>query len=167
MFKTHPSEVINNKLSELKPLKYNQFRWWRRWDNKRSPLPNSSPLLAKIKNGDLNFSHYFWQLQYCENEINQKLEQYKDPHKQLELTRIDRLRRRKLIDDFEKDENEKLQKIESLFTKEFGILKEIYYLELDKFEGTLEQFYNYCLNKFKKVNIKSNRGRPKKIKVIC
>ena len=166
MFKIHSLEVINKKLSKLKPLKYNQFRWWRRWDNKRSLLPNSSSLLAKIRNGDLDFSHYFWQLQYCENEINQKSEQYKDPHKWLESTRIDRLRRRKLIDDFEKDENEKLQKIESLFIKEFGISKEIYYLELDKFEGTLEQFYDYCLNKFKKVNIKSNRGRPKKIKVV-
>lgn len=166
IFSTHPIEVIEKNLSKLKPLKYNRFKWWRRWDVPFSPLHNYFPLLNKIQNGDLDFSHYFWQLQYCENEINEKTKNCKDFHKWVELTSIDRLRRKKLIEDFLKDENEKLQKIELLFIREFGISKEDYYLELDNFDGTLEEFYNYCLNKFKKVIIKSNRGRPKKIKVV-
>lgn len=148
-FHTHSLELIQKQLSLLKPIKYNQFRWWRRWESISRPLPKSSSLLQKIRNGDLDFSHYFWQVQYCEYEINKKTESCKDPYKWEELTSTDRLRRRKLIEDFEKDENEKLQNIETFFIKEFGLSKENYYLELDSFDGTLEQFYFHCLKKYK------------------
>jgi hypothetical protein len=149
IFRTHPIEFIEKQLSTLKPIKYNRFRWWRRWENAFSSLPKSSSLLQKIRNGDLDFSHYFWQIQYCEHEINEKSKACQDPYKWEEITSVDRLRRRKLIEEFEKDESEKLQTIKTSFTKKFGLSEIDYYLELENFDGTLEQFYFHCLSKFK------------------
>jgi len=152
IFPAHRVKIIEENLSKLKPLKYNRFKWWRRWDIPNRPLHKFFPLISKIRNGDLDFSHYFWQLKYCEYEINQKMESCSHPDKGLELTQIDRLRRKKLIEDFLKDEDEKLALIQTSFQREFGICKDTYYLELESFDGTLEEFYYYCFDKYKKVN---------------
>jgi len=67
----HSKEVIVKKLSQLTPLKYNQFYWWRKWGPKNTPLFSSRPLLDKIKNGDFDFSLYFWQALYSELEAKE------------------------------------------------------------------------------------------------
>ena len=72
----HPIKVIEKNLSKLQKLKYNQFLWWRRWSAKNKPLHKDSSLWDKINNGDYNFSPYFWQIQYCEWEIEQKRLKY-------------------------------------------------------------------------------------------
>jgi len=165
MFKTHTEEIIKEKLAELKPLNYNQFRWWRRWDSKNTPLLNQAPLLDKIQNGDYEFSHYFWQAQFSELELNKKLTETKDTQHWIEVTQLERARRKRLWEDFEKDEAEKLKAIEKEFTKTFKISKEEYNSELENFDGTLEEFYIQCKSKFGMYNqIKSKRGRPPKIK---
>lgn len=166
MFRTHSEETIKEKLSDLKPLNYNQFRWWRKWDSKNAPLDKNAPLLNKIQNGDLDFSHYFWQAQFSELELNKKLKQTKDTQHWLEVTQLERARRKRLWEDFEKDEADKLKTIEREFTKTFKMSKEEYNLELEDFEGTLEELYYQCKSKFEMFNqIKSKRGRPPKNKV--
>lgn len=165
MFKTHSEETINEKLASLKPLKYTQFRWWRRWDSKNNPLDKQASLLEKIKNGDLDFSHYFWQAQFSELELNKKLKQTKDTQHWLEITQLERARRKRLWEDFEKDEAEKLKTIEKEFTKTFKMSKEEYDSELENFDGTLEDFYIQCRSRFGiPQQIKSKRGRPPKNK---
>ena len=49
---TFPKPYIQEKLSKLRKLKYNQFRWWRMYDNPVLPLPNKAPLIEKILNGE-------------------------------------------------------------------------------------------------------------------
>ena len=148
MFKTQPEDFAKKQLDNCQPLNYNQFRWWRRWDSKNDPLPKKAPLIDKIRNGDFDFSHYFWQAQYCEIELNKKLEKCIDTQHWVESTQLDRARRKRLWEDFEKDENNKLLAIETEFTKKFRITKEEYYNELDGYEGTLEEFYFHCYERF-------------------
>jgi hypothetical protein len=124
MFKTHSEEIIKTKLADLKPLNYNQFRWWRKWDTKNIPLLNQAPLLDKIQNGDFEFSHYFWQAQFSELELNKKLTETKDTQHWIEVTQLERARRKRLWEDFEKDESDKLRTIEKEFLKTFKITKE-------------------------------------------
>ena len=62
---------ILKEISKLQPLNYNQFRWWRRFDTPNKPLHKYSALIDKIKNGDYDFSHYYWQAKYAEIEINE------------------------------------------------------------------------------------------------
>ena len=112
VYKTHSKEVVLKKLSNFQPLNYNQFRWWRRWDSKNKPLHKLKPLLDKIRNGDFDYSHYFWQAQFCEIELNEKYLQLNDDGRWMEETQVDRARRKRLYEDFEKDEAEKLKQIQ-------------------------------------------------------
>ena len=73
----------------------------------------------------------------------------------VEESRVDKQRRRRLWEDFEKDETEKLKMIRKLFSKEFRMTLEDYDDVILEFEGTLQQFYNYCEIKFgKKIKFK-------------
>ena len=163
MYRTHPQEIVEQKLSELRPLNYNQFRWWRRWDSKRASLPNKASLLDKIQNGDLDFSHYFWQAQYTEIEMNQKYTKAKDYRDYLDNVQLDKARRKRLWEDFIKDEDEKLEYIAKQFQKLFFITEKEYQKEIEEFEGTLEEFYYHCQILYnKRPQPKSRRGRPPK-----
>ena len=71
-------ETILREISKLRPLKYNKFQWWRKFASNNRPLDDKAPLLDKIKNGDLEFSNYFWQARYIELLLNEKREAAKD-----------------------------------------------------------------------------------------
>lgn len=149
MFNTFPLELIESKLSKLKPLNYNKFYWWRRWSSTNNPLPKHSPLLNKIKNGDLDESPYLWQIKLCEYEINQKEKTFHyDYQKFLEQSLMDRVRRRKLIDDYEKDEYERIKLLKKEFVNNFHFNENTLEKELEYFDGSIEEFYHYCSNKF-------------------
>ena len=49
---------------------YNPFRWYTSGKYRKKPLPQSSPLLLKIKNGDFEYSPFF-----READDNEKLYQ--------------------------------------------------------------------------------------------
>lgn len=164
VYKTHSKEVVLKKLSNFQPLNYNQFRWWRRWDSKNKPLHKLKPLLDKIRNGDFDYSHYFWQAQFCEIELNEKYLQLNDDGRWMEETQVDRARRKRLYEDFEKDEAEKLKQIQKEFILTFRMSKENYEQEVIKFDGSLEDFYFYCKQKFGEyaIPLRSKRGRKPK-----
>tara|TARA_Y100000389_G_C17462338_1_gene522805 strand:- start:3551 stop:4009 length:459 start_codon:yes stop_codon:yes gene_type:complete len=152
MFKTHSPKTVTTKLSNLKPLNYNRFRWWRLYDTYTKSLPKRSKLIDKIRNGDFDFSHYFWQIQQVEIELNQLKEESIDSGHYMEQSRMTRARRQRLIDDFEKDENNKLLQLIEEFTKHFNITIETYYEELELFCGDIEEFYYHCNEKFIETN---------------
>ena len=165
VFNSINEEIVLSKIQKLKPLKYNQFYWWRRFAPKNSPLPKNAPLWDVIINGDLDFSHYYWQALYSEMEINEKYAKVKDQHMYIESTIIDRERRAKLWADFEKDEKTKLQLIKKLFLRNFFITSEEYEKEITIFIEDLREFYFYCKLIYGKRPITSSRrGRPTKNK---
>jgi hypothetical protein len=49
------------EFSKLRKLKYNQFRWWRMYDNPNPTKPKHSMLIDKIRNGDFDYSHFRYQ----------------------------------------------------------------------------------------------------------
>jgi len=163
VFNVTNKELVLQEIAKLQPLNYNQFRWWRRFDQPNKPLHKNASLLDKIQNGDLEFSHYWWQAKYTEIEMNKILENCIDYQDWSEKTQVDRARRRRLWEDFEKDEAEKLSYIRKEFSKEFRMTEEDYEDEITKFDGSLEELYHHCFVKYgKKIRIKSKRGRPRK-----
>jgi len=155
IFKINNEDLIHKEISKLRPLNYNRFMWWRRFTQPKRPLDKKAPLLNKIKNGDLEFSHFYWQALYTEIEMNEKHINCIDDQHWVEESRVDKQRRRRLWEDFEKDETEKLKMIRKLFSKEFRMTLEDYDDVILEFEGTLQQFYNYCEIKFgKKIKFK-------------
>ena len=53
IFNVTNEDLVLQEISKLRPLNYNRFMWWRRFDQKKRPLENKAPLLDKIKNGGI------------------------------------------------------------------------------------------------------------------
>jgi hypothetical protein len=166
LYNTHSADVINKHISKLKPIPYNQFRWWRKFDTKTKPFPHKATLLERIRNEEFEFSQYFWQAQHCEQTLNIKFLEYKgDLQKLLENHGVEFTRRKRLWEDFERDEQEKLKSLQTYFLKEFEITKEEYTQEIEQFGDTLENLYIYIRKSYEtKTKSINKRGRkPKQI----
>ena len=168
-FITQPEEVVEQELSKLQPLNYNKFMWWRTHAQKGRPLGKRAPLLDRIKNGDFDFSCYYWQAQSAAIQARKKLDLTTDDYqKQYEKTMVDVARYRRLLADYEKEENDRLEAIYDAFTTAFKITKDELIDELCNWPGDLLSYYEFC-NEFKHAtpaeNRKRGRGRPKKLKV--
>lgn len=147
MFKTFPIEEIQKQLSKHTPSNYNKFFWWRRFGTHKF-LDNKAPLLDRIQNGDFEPSPYYWQIQYSENEINEYQKNFGDYQMFLEKSKMERIRRRRLIEDYERDEKERMDNFKKSFLKEFHLNKEVLENEIEEFDGTIEEFYHYCNKKY-------------------
>jgi hypothetical protein len=165
----HPSLTkpqLEKEFKKLRKLKYNQFRWWRMYDNPVKPLDKRTPLRDRIMNGDFDFSHYSYQAQWCEHEINEIWDKhYPDIGKFNEETSLLRTRRTRLLEDFEKDEKEKLTLLIKEFTNNFRCNKKQVEEEMLGCVGDLIDLYYIIADKYKIIFTPSplkRRGRPKK-----
>ena len=50
VFNVTNKELVLQEIAKLQPLNYNQFRWWRRFDQPNKPLHKNASLLDKIQN---------------------------------------------------------------------------------------------------------------------
>lgn len=135
-------EEINKKLKKLRKLKYNQFRWWRMYDDPNPPKHKYCLLIDKIQNGDFDFSHYRYQAMWCEHEMNKIYKQNEgNLGRFIEETSLLRARRKKLLEDFYKDEENRLENLYSNFSIEFRLPKKEIKNIISSFEGTIEELY--------------------------
>jgi hypothetical protein len=156
---------VNHQIKKLKPLKYNQFRWWRTHTDGINPLGKKADLKDKIENGDFNPSSYYFQAQLALHNAKNKLDLSKDDSQsQFEKTQIDIARYKKLILDYHREEQERLDNLYDSFISYFKISKDELMNLLENWEGNLLEFY-YYVNEFYNTTKQTNRrGRPKKIK---
>ena len=164
---TTSRKQLDKKFSKLRKLNYNAFRWWRMYDNPNKPLDNKSLLRDRILNGDFDYSHYKYQSDWCEHEMNDiAIECGDDVGKFVEKTSLLRSRRKRLLEDFEKDENGKLETLIKAFTIHFRCNEEQVYEEISKCSGSLMDLYYIIEDKYKIVFMPyplKRRGRPKKV----
>jgi hypothetical protein len=168
---TFTREELKEKFSHLQKLNYNQFRWWRLYDVKKKPLAAHFPFRARIKNGDYDFSHYWYQAAWVEHDINDLAIECKDDAGLFsEKVQVLSARRKRLYEDYEKDEKWKLDDLVKEFSRNFHITKDEAMLEMEEFGGTLLELYDY-ISTHSKYKLKANkaprvtfkkRGRPKK-----
>jgi hypothetical protein len=156
-FIKHSLEVVDKEISKLKSINYNKFYWWRLYSTKNSALPKNSSLLARIKNGDMDYSHYYWMAQKALYNAYSKVDISKHTlTDQIEILSIDLERYRHLMDDFLKDEKNKLDEIYKCFLKEFHITREDFEKCIFNFEGDLEELYNHIKNFYTKKSSKKS-----------
>jgi len=158
----HTEKTISKEISKLQPLKYNQFFWWRKFKDK-SPLPNNSAIHAKIDNGDFDFSSYYWQAQYALLEMEEKTGHIQDPVRRHEEQTLYRERYRRLMNDFEKDEPQRLENYKKSITGLFEIELDDLEIKMESFDGTLIELYNLIKLNYPFRTKQKRRGRPKKI----
>lgn len=158
---------VDKQLAQYQPLNYNQFRWWRLYAPKNKPLDTRKPLRDRIFNGDFDYSCYKAQVYWCEYQLNDALEECGiDYQKYLEKTSVLRARRKRLIEDFEKDENERLESLKKEFTKYFKCTREQVEEEMLNCSGSLIDLY-YIIEEKYKIELTPyplrRRGRPRKV----
>lgn len=133
--------------------KYDKFKWWRSYVPKNTPLSNRAPLKDRIDNGDFDQSSYYLESQLVEHTINNKYEKLAgDQGRYIQETSVDRARRKRLLEDFEKDESTKLVKLVQDFNALTGIGKDTIENEMENFDGTLPQFYQFFTKKYPRAN---------------
>lgn len=164
----HDRDVVETNLSRYQPLNYNRFRWWRSHTDNITPLGKRALLKDRIANGDFNESSYFWQAQLALHNAKDKVDLNKHNHQdQLEILAVDLARYKRLMEDYEKEENERLEALYEAFTTNFQMTREEFTNEICEWPMDLLAYYNYC-NETKRTtpaaNRKSRRGRPKKVK---
>ena len=158
---------LQKEFSKLQKLNYNQFRWWRMYDTKNKPLDKRQPLRDRILNGDYDFSHYWYQAAWVEHDLNDLQVECKDDDGLfVEKGAVLRARRKRLLEDFERDEKEKLEELYREFPKYFRVSKDQVKEEMAKFSGSLIDFYYHMDEKYKITFIPyesiKKRGRPRK-----
>ena len=158
---------LQKEFSKLQKLNYNQFRWWRMYDSKNKPLDKRKPLRDRILNGDYDFSHYWYQAAWVEHELNDlQKECADDDAKFVEKGAVLRARRKRLLEDYERDEKEKLEGLYNEFPKYFRVSKDQVKEEMANFSGSLIDFYYHMDDKYKILHISyeqiKKRGRPRK-----
>jgi len=160
-------EQVEKQLSQYQKINYNRFMWWRMYQPKNKPLDNRQPLRDRILNGDFDFSCYKAQIYLVEHQLNDLLEECSgDYQKYLEKASVQLARRKRLIEDFEKDEKERLDSLITEFTKYFRCNREQVIEEMEKCSGELIDLYYIIEEKYKIVHIPyplKRRGRPKKV----
>lgn len=155
---------IEKKLSERyfkKP--YDRFMWWRGYTPKNKPLTSRHPLRERIANGDFEQGPYLMEVQLTYHTMNDKYQESITRGGEVDYslyhtnTSIDRARKKRLIEDHEKDEYKKLDDLRNEFLKEFKMTKEQYDKEVEKTSGTTLEFYFQMEEKYGKRAIKPKR----------
>jgi hypothetical protein len=166
MFKVpHSRKHIEKHLnSNYQKINYNKFRWWRWYQDKNSPLPYKSSFRDKILNGDFDPSGYQWQAWLCEHMLNDLLiECDHDYQKYLEKGKLLLARRKRLLEDYEKDENGKLDNLFTHFRKYFKIDRREVEEEALKCCGELIDLFYIIKDNYTQKQYISKRGRPRKL----
>jgi len=138
--------TLQERIDQYQKQNYNPYYWWRRFRS-RDTLHKYQPLEAKIKNGDYEVSDYHWWMLW-ENELEKEaISKIEDSDKQHETRCLFGERKRRLMDDFERDEAKILEAMYKDFRIELKMSQEEVENEMADFEGTLAEFYYYIRNK--------------------
>ena len=149
MFPTRMSrEHIEERLSQLPKKTYNQFVWWRRYQQ-RQVLADRSGLYYKLINGDYDTSDYYYQAEHENYLLEDATKNLKTYEEKLDKIGLFRARYKKLHEDFIKEEEEILKKMKKDFVKELKITKEELEDIMETFDGTPLEMYEH---------IKSTKG---------
>ena len=132
--------------------KRSPFYWWRRWKSHQY-LPIRRGLLARIQNGDFEYSELFdwakYEIHYKQDELDEFIKNYKgnDDPKTDELYKdIERRyqkRYNKLYEDAHEVENRRLESLSEALSKEFKVNKKKIKTIMETFGGATEDLYIY------------------------
>ena len=132
--------------------KRSPFYWWRRWKSHQY-LPVRKGLLARIQNGDFEYSQLFdwanYEMKYKQDELDQFVKEYKgkeDPKTDSLYRDIERRyqkRYNKLFEDAYDVEIRHLTGLAEALSKKFKVNKKKIETIMEGFGGTTEELYIY------------------------
>ena len=139
---------LKDRISTLRKNTYNRFYWWRRFQPRQTLHPYRR-LDERIPNGDFEVSDYHWQVLWETELEKEAIGNERSVDKQHEIRCMFGERRRRLNNDYEKDEQKILDEMYKAFWCELRMKREDVEEEMLNFDGTLSEFYHYIYNKKK------------------
>ncbi len=129
---------------------YDRFMWWRSYTPKRRPLHPRQPLIDRIINGDFDVAPYRYEAEIVEHRLNEKwVELRDDPGRYLQEESVNMARRKRLMEDYEKEETKRLQELRTLFVREFKMTSQDYDVEVEQSQTeSLVDFYYEMKEKY-------------------
>jgi len=144
IFNIHKEEIILKEISKLKPIPHNKFWWWRKYSNGETPISKRASIPEKIKAGYYSFpSSYFWSAQLTLLEIS------KLHPEDIEKNISKKNRYKRLMDDFYREENIKLERIIEDFTDGYILKKEQVIEIMEKFGFDIKDLYIHFEKNYK------------------
>jgi hypothetical protein len=128
--------------------KYDRFYWWRRFKIRDTQHPYQS-LQSRIEHGDFEVSDYHWMVLWEDELEKEALAKEKSADKKHEIRSLFGERKRRLLIDFEKDEERIKSEMYKAFDNELRMTKSEVEEEMLQFDSTLSEFYCYIYNKKK------------------
>ena len=130
---------------------YNPFRWYTQGKYRKKPLKSSAPLLLKIRNGDFEYSPFFYEAEdneklydkmyneYIQN--SQSKDEHSIKHEAHQYAKMKRIKAQKLMEKGLEEEQTRLHELKRRLTEEFG--KDLWEKSLEKQrgKGTTEDLY--------------------------
>lgn len=162
-FISQSQKAVEKNIKRLVPIRYNKFYWWRNFAPKNPPLMKHSLFKDKVLNGDFELSEYYWMAQLTVYEGMKKVNLKKDDTgTQIEKLALDRAKYKRLMVDFQKEEDDRLKRFWDELLKEFIIDENQLNEELLNFDGYAKEFYVYLEKKYDKRTRKIRKQREKK-----
>ena len=129
---------------------YDRFMWWRSYTPKSKPLHPRQPLIDRLINGDFDVAPFRFEAEIVEHRLNEKWKElYDDPGRYLEEARMDIARRKRLMEDYEKEESRRLNDLKRLFVQTFKMTREDYDIEVEQTQSeSLVDFYYEMKKKY-------------------
>jgi hypothetical protein len=129
---------------------YDRFMWWRSYTPKRRPLHARQPLIDRLINGDFDVAPYRFEAEIVEHRLNKKWAEVRDDTgRYLQEESVNIERRKRLMQDFEKEETRRLDELRSCFIREFKMTKEDYDVEVEMSQSeSLVDFYYEMKEKY-------------------
>jgi hypothetical protein len=131
--------------------KYDRFMWWRSFTPKNPPLPaRNYTAKDRILNGDFDLGPFVFEIELVEHRINDKFTSIgHDDVQYHEAIQLDKARIKRLKEDRDKDEVNKLADLKRSMIFEVKITKEQYDKEVIKYRGPdLINFYYRMADKY-------------------
>lgn len=136
---------------------YDRFMWWRGYTPKNKPLAKKEPLIDRLLNGDFDMGPYLMEAELVLHTMNDKFTSAKTSYGEVDHgkwhaeTSIDRARKKRLIEDHEKEELRKLSDLRTEFVSTFKMTSSEYDVEVEKTKGDLVEFYYEMQDKYGKI----------------
>lgn len=122
---------------------YDRFMWWRSYTPKNKPLHIRQPFIDRLRNGDFDLAPFQYEAEIVEHRMNQRwLEIGNDSGRYHEETSVDRARRKRLLEDFGKEEAKRLEELKKGFLTNLKMSSEQYDTEvINTADDDLVDFY--------------------------
>jgi hypothetical protein len=132
---------------------YNPFKWWSKGVGRRKKLPKSAPLLARIQNGDFEYSPYFYEAQMAQedadriyNEVYERMSKFSNDKNGIDAdardaSKMRRIARNKLLESGVDEEQKILHELKLALQDEFGVDLWDKAMEKQRGKGTTEDIY--------------------------